>query len=212
MGSHKLAFEALNKQQIKLFDDQINLVLNTIAKNKKIGSDIVEKFQKLIEKGLKDLQQQEPTLRTRLTEDYASAHKQAQNNEWPLQKDLDFNNYLFAVQAQNNTYFIEFVLSNNQKSNQTGGSANSIPQVSLNSKVIKKIQINYHSSNGMVYGLSFFDKNGNNILEAGVPNAGLPNKDIRLGDNERIIGFKSRCNVQTGWYIYDLQFVIGKLE
>ncbi len=81
----------------------------------------------------------------------------------------------------------------------------------FNNSDVRRVRINYHQSNGMVYHLVFYDKNGTQIAQIGNTNGGST-KDINLTENERIIGFKSRCNAGTSWYMYDLQFFVGKLE
>lgn len=61
----------------------------------------------------------------------------------------------------------------------------------LTNNDVRKVTINYQNNNGMVYCLTFFDKNNSQIGIYGT-NGGNANKDIMIQEGERIIGFKAR--------------------
>lgn len=49
-------------------------------------------------------------MKTYLTDDYCPAQKQIQNIEWPLAKDLSYDNHLTGMITDNDCF--EFILSN----------------------------------------------------------------------------------------------------
>ncbi len=80
-----------------------------------------------------------------MTEDYAPNYKQVQNNEWPLKKDLDYNNQLSAVLMGVEFYYLDFVLSNGEKSAQCGGLPDEcgIDKKSTHNQAVRTVRISY---------------------------------------------------------------------
>lgn len=115
-----------------------------------------------------------------------------QDIEFPLKKDLSYQNYLTAVYDACSYVQYNFGFSNGQKSKVKANAPLEELKITPSGTAVKRVVLWYDSADAQLVGIQLFDKEGQKLLETGWKMKGQKSHETILKDDERIIGFRAR--------------------